>query len=288
MDHGEVGVGPVGERGALVTMRYGVVGGHGQAHFLGPLLGHLPDNHGVSFEARLSVVQDCAVAPHDAPVLEVLGQGEQLICGHAQLLGDGIKGSWDQFQVLLHRTDGVLVGLGYGYSRVPGLGRLFVGGCFVLARFNVVRTEIKRRALLIDHVEVDTDLEEPFGRHDPLFQGPGLTGHVRGCSFKVVFRWHCQGEPQVVVGAFPCVIVAYAGVLVDLHSGLVQLVRLVGHGHQGGLEPETAGVEDGADLAQHVGPFQFDQTVDDLLLADPNFFSEFLEGMVDHWEGGLD
>ena len=77
-------------------------------------------------------------------------------------------------------------------------------------------------------------------------------------------------------------------VLIYFHGGLVQLLRLVGHGHQGGLETEAAGVEDGAYLAEHVGPFQLGQTVNDLLLADPNFLAELLEGLVDHWEGRLD
>ena len=61
------------------------------------------------------------------------------------------------------------------------------GGLFFL---DVVRREIERRALLVDHVEIDADLEEPFRGHDSLFQSPGLAGHVIGGGFKVVVRRH--------------------------------------------------------------------------------------------------
>ena len=96
-----------------------------------------------------------------------------------------------------------------------------------------------------------------------------------------------EGEPEVVVGAFAGVVVAYAGVAVDEQGAGVQIGVVVGKGDQGGLVSQPAGVEDGADLAHHVLAFEFGQPLQDFRFGDADGGGDFPVGFRDHGEVAL-
>ena len=219
------------------------------------------------------VVQHRAVAAHDTTVLEFRRQRKQALGGEAQPLCDGIEGAGDQGQVFLHLPDRFLLELVHGHGLVPRFG---------LSLVEAVGTEVEGRPLLVHHVEIHADLEEPDGGHDARFQRLRRAAHVPGDGFQVVLWGHGQGEPQVVVGAFPGVVVRDAGVLVDLLGRLVQLLRVEGHRHQGSLVAQPTGVEDRAYLPQHVLPLKLSEAVQHVLLGGLQLLGQVEVGLGHH------
>ena len=183
------------------------------------------------------MVQDRAEAAHEPAGLKVLGGGEERFGGLAQPLSHVVKGSGNQGQVFLKFPDRVFVILSERNSFVPALG-----GVFGIA----VGTVVNGRSLFLDHVEVDTNLEEADRGHHAIAEGFGVAPHHFHGGFQVVVTGNCQGEPKVEVGTFTGVIVADAGMLVDAEGTLMQFVRLESHGHQSCFVTQAAGVEDGA------------------------------------------
>ena len=68
----------------------------------------------------------------------------------------------------------------------------------------------------------------------------------------------------------------------------MELVPVVGHGHQGCLVSETAGVENGAYLPHHVLPLQLGKPVDYFLLTDLQRLAQLQKRPVGEGEGPLD
>ena len=159
-----------------------------------------------------------------------------------------------------------------------------LGGFLVVT----VGTVVERRTLLLDHVEVDADFEEPDRGHDAHVYGLGFLGHDLDRGFQVVVGRDGQGEPEVVVGAFAGVVVADAGVFVDLKGALVESLGIKRHGYQCSLVAQPAGVEDRADLPQHVLLLQFSQPLQDFILADVQLPANFQVWLFDQGERPLD
>ena len=76
--------------------------------------------------------------------------------------------------------------------------------------------------------------------------------------------------------------------LVDLLRRLVKLAGVEGHGYQRRLIAQPAGVEDGADLAQHVLPLQFGQAGQHLIFIDAHLFAQFQVRPFHHGKRRLD
>ena len=103
-----------------------------------------------------------------------------------------------------------------------------------------------------------------------------------------MLRRHGEGEPEVVVGALPGVVVADAGMTVDFHGGAVQFLGLEGHRNQGGLVAQPPGVEDGADLAENILALELGEPGQNVVLGDFQLLSEVEIGLLHHGEGALD
>jgi hypothetical protein len=71
------------------------------------------------------------------------------------------------------------------------------------------------------------------------------------------------------------------GMLIDVQGALIQLVRFKGHGHQSRFVAQASGVEDGAELAQHVLLFQVGQPIYYLAFVDAHLIAQFQVGTVD-------
>ena len=95
-------------------------------------------------------------------------------------------------------------------------------------------------------------------------------------------------KPEVVVGAFAGIVVADAGVFVDLKGALVESLGIKRHGYQCSLVAQPAGVEDRADLPQHVLLLQFSQPLQDFILADVQLPANFQVWLFDQGERPLD
>ena len=167
---------------------------------------------------------------------------------------------------------------------VPAFGGLLV----VTAGPITVGTVVERRTLLLDHVEIDADFEEPDRGHDAHVLSLGFLGHDLDRGFQVVVGRYGQGEPEVVVGALPGIVVADPGMFVDFKSALVESLGIKRHGYESSLVAQPAGVEDRTDLPQHVLLLQFSQPLEDFILADVQLPANFQVRLFDQGERPLD
>ena len=283
MNHGEVAVLPVGEGGAFVAVGDGRVFGHNHADFLGAFRGYFPDNHGVGAEPGTAVVEDGAVATHE---LAFLVQGQlvkQFLGGEAQALGHGVERPGYQREVFLGFADDVLIPLGDFLGLVPVGGRdtaLPVARAVGPAGVRVVVVGV---AAAFHHVKVDADFEEADGGHDAEFDGVGFFGHPLNGGFQVAIGGDGEGEPEVVVGTFAGVVVADAGVAVDVDCAVVQVAGIVGESDQRGLVTQASGIEDGANLADDVLAFQFGEAGQNFVHSDSQVIGD---GPVGLWDDG--
>ena len=164
------------------------------------------------------------------------------------------------------------------------------GALEVLAAIPIVAVGavvVLRRALPLDHVEVDADLEEPDRRHEPVGLGARSAGHLLDRVFEAVFGRDGQGEPEVE-GAVSRVVVADSRMLVDDPRAGVEAVGGEAHRHEHGLVAQLPRVEDRAYLPDDVLLFGSGDAGDDLRLGDARLLADLPEGLFDHGEGGLD